>query len=74
MVEYKVLMAAHRVGDVKAGGKAAGLRQKSGVFTATNFENTMNELIKKEGWTVAFSNSTSYLSDGVILYALLRKD
>ena len=73
MKEYRVVVAAHRVADVKAAGKAFKRRQKSGIFAPANFESKLNELAK-EGWVVVDSNATSYLSDGAIYYALLARD
>jgi hypothetical protein len=74
MTQYKVVAAAHRVSDVIAAGKAAKHPQRGGhIFTPTHFETEINRLAS-QGWIVVSSNATTYLSDGVALYALLRKD
>ncbi|MDG6922132.1 MAG: hypothetical protein JRN67_02415 [Nitrososphaerota archaeon] len=77
MAEYKAILAAHRVDDLKAADKAMPPQMKAGghagLFIPRNFETQINGLAK-DGWRVVFSNSTSYLADGVILYALLSKD
>jgi hypothetical protein len=73
MTEYKVVLACHRVEDLKAADKAFKRKIRSGLLNATNFQTEINELTK-EGWVVVSSNATSYGSDGVTLFALLRKD
>ncbi len=77
MVEYKVVVAAHRVEDIRRAKRAFKATKyyggSAGIYEPKNFQSQINGLLK-DGWTVVFSNATSYGMDGFILYALLRKD
>jgi len=78
MPQYKIIMAVHKIGRLKAARKTippdfepAG---KSGLLIPRNFQRQLDEL-GRDGWVVVSSNAASYLNgEGVTLYACLRHD